>query len=349
MSFEYVLPYETRPQKYIIRSEEVVNPDYGFDPYKRPLPYHINAGIVNLDKPSGPTSHEVSSWVKKVLQLEKTGHGGTLDPQVTGILPVALGRATKVVGALLSAGKEYICLMYLHDPVEQLLVKKALNLFTCEIFQRPPVKSSVARKLRTRHIYYTQFMEMSDQFVLFRVGCEAGTYIRKLCYDIGEVLLCGAHMAELRRSRTADFREDNTLCTLQDLNDAMKIYQEENDESYLRKLISPMEKAVQHWKKIYLRDSAVDAIAHGAKLAVQGILYLEKSIEKGDKVALMTQKGELVAFATALKSTSRIVKASHGICANTDKVFYPRNVYPKWGESTPEMDSPELGSPKNTQ
>ena len=160
MSFEYVLPYETTQFKYIIKAEEPINPDYGYNPYERPLAYHINAGIVNLDKPAGPTSHEVSSWVKKVINLEKCGHGGTLDPQVTGILPVALGRATKVIGALLTAGKEYICVMYLHEPVEQERVKRVLNLFTTEIYQRPPVKSSVARKLRKRTINYTQFIEM---------------------------------------------------------------------------------------------------------------------------------------------------------------------------------------------
>ncbi len=336
MSFEYLLPYESQPQKFIVKAEEPVNPLNGYNPLKRPLPLHINSGIINLDKPAGPTSHEVSSWVKKVLQIHKTGHGGTLDPQVTGVLPVALGDATRVIGSLLTAGKEYVCVMYLHEEKEESIVRKALNLMTTELFQRPPVKSSVVRRLRTRTIYYTEFMEMDGQFVLFRVGCEAGTYIRKLCYDIGEILLCGAHMAELRRTRTGDFREDKTLITLQDLNDAMKIYQEDGDERYLRKLILPMERTVQHWKKIFIRDSAVNAIAHGAQLAVQGVLYLSFNIEKDDEIALMTQKGELVAFGKAMMSSNQIINSHHGICSKTVKVFYPRNVYPSWKQAPSE-------------
>ena len=337
MSFEYLLPYEIVEQKYVVKSEEPTDPQYGFEPLKRPLAYYIESGIVNLDKPSGPTSHEVASWVKKVLGLEKTGHGGTLDPHVTGVLPVALGPATKVVKALLTAGKEYICLMYLHEELPEDQIKKVLTMFTTQLYQRPPLKSSVARRLRMRTIYYTQLLEVKNQFALFRVGCEAGTYIRKLCFDIGEALLCGAHMAELRRSRTAEFREDDTHCTLQDLNDAMKIYREEKDDSYLRKLIVPMEKAVQHWKKIFIRDSAVDAIAHGAGLAVAGILYLEKTIERHESVAIMTQKGELVAFAETQMSTSAVIKSSHGIAAKPTRVFMKRGLYPHWKASNKEI------------
>ncbi|MHA1777437.1 MAG: RNA-guided pseudouridylation complex pseudouridine synthase subunit Cbf5 [Promethearchaeota archaeon] len=332
MSFEFLLPYEATPHVYLIKAEEPTNPQFGFSPDNRPIQHHINMGIVNVDKPQGPTSHEVASWVKKLFDLSKTGHGGTLDPQVTGVLPIALGRATKVIRALLTAGKEYICVMYLHEEVSKERIESALRLYTTSLYQRPPLKSSVARRLRIRKIYYTQLLEVRNKFVLFRVGCEAGTYIRKLCYDIGESLLCGAHMVELRRTRTGDFRED-TLCTLQDLHDALTIFREENNERYLRALITPMEKAVKHWKKIYIRDSAVDAIAHGASLAVAGVLYLEKSIEKGDSVAIMTQKGELVAFAVSLMTTHQILKASHGICAKTQKVFMPRGWYPNWQET----------------
>ncbi len=340
VSFEYLLPYETAGYTYVVKAEETTDPKYGFEPLKRPLPYYINSGIVNLDKPSGPTSHEVSSWVKKVLGLDKTGHGGTLDPHVTGILPVALGPATKIVKSLLTAGKEYICIMYLHENVEIQKIKNVLNLFSTQLYQRPPLKSSVARRMRKRTIYYTKFLEMKDQFVLFRVGCEAGTYIRKLCHDIGEALLCGAHMAELRRTRTGEFREDNSLCTLQDLNDAMKIYREEKDESYLRKLITPMEKAVHHWKKIYIRDTAVDAIAHGASLAIAGVLYLEKSIERGETIALMSQKGELVAFADAVLSSNKILKNHHGFAAKTTRVFMERGLYPHW-KKEPKVIEPK--------
>ncbi len=340
MSFSFTLPYESRKPIYIVKGEEPTDPQYGTDPLKRPLAQHIQTGIVNLDKPAGPTSHEVASWVRKVLGLQKTGHGGTLDPKVTGVLPVALGPATKVVKALLTAGKEYVCVMNLHSEVPKEKIQRILNIFTANLYQRPPMKSSVARRMRTRRIYYIHLMEIKEKHVLFRVGCEAGTYIRKLCHDIGEALLCGAHMAELRRTRTGEFRADQSLVTLQDLNDAMRIFHEEQNDSYLRKLIVPLEKAVFHWKKIYIRDSAVDAIAHGASLAVAGVLYLEKTIEKGESIAIMTQKGELVAFAEALMSATQIMKKYHGHCAKTKKVFYPRGVYPHW-KAEPTTISPE--------
>jgi len=161
--------------EYLIKAEEPTDPQYGFEPEKRPLPLYLDCGIVNLDKPAGPTSHEVSSWVRKVLHLKRTGHGGTLDPQVTGVLPVALGTATKSVGALLTAGKEYVSLMYLHDEFDPTKIQNCLKLFNGELYQRPPIKSNVARRLRTRKIYYTEYMETEGKFVLFRVGCEAGT------------------------------------------------------------------------------------------------------------------------------------------------------------------------------
>ena len=328
---EYLLPSDAQ-QTYVVKAEETPG-DYGYDPNNRPIELLFDMGIINLDKPSGPTSHEVASWVRKIFGLTKTGHGGTLDPHVTGVLPVALGAATKVIQALLSAGKEYICVMYLHQDVSEEKIRRAFDLFTDEIYQRPPLKSSVARRLRTRRIYYTQILQIDARFVLFRVGCEAGTYIRKLCYDIGEALLCGAHMAELRRTRTGIFRHTDKLFTLQDLNDAITIYREEKDERYLRKIISPMEKAIAHWKKVYIRDSAVDAIAHGASLAVAGVLYLEKSIERNENVAIMTQKGELVAFGKAKMTTDHILKVGSGFCVKTEKVFMLRGVYPSWKET----------------
>ncbi len=341
VSIEYLLPCDLK-QTYVVRAESNTNSKYGYKPTERPLEYLLKAGVINLDKVSGPTSHEVAAWVRKILGIPKTGHGGTLDPHVTGVLPIALGKATKVMRALLNAGKEYICAMYLHNDVDVERIKKALNLFSCELYQRPPLKSAVARKLRKRTVYYIDFIEKRERFVLFRVGCESGTYIRKLCYDIGEVLLSGAHMAELRRTRSGNFVEEEFMFTLQDLKDAVKIFREERDERYLRKMIIPMEKAVSHWKKIYIRDSAVDAIAHGAKLAVAGVLYLEKTIEKDEDVAVMTQKGELVAFGKSLLSTQQILKRHHGICAVTEKVFIPRGLYPHWNEEPEELTSEDI-------
>src|SRR3989338_2496513 len=136
----------------------------------------INYGIVNIDKPAGPTSHQVSDYVQKILGISKAGHSGTLDPGVTGVLPIALGRATRIVQNLLTAGKEYVAIMYLHKEVSEKEINEAVKKFTGKIKQLPPIKSAVKRRLRTREVYYVEIMEIEDREVLFRIGCQAGTY-----------------------------------------------------------------------------------------------------------------------------------------------------------------------------
>jgi H/ACA ribonucleoprotein complex subunit 4 len=328
---EFKLPSD-EPEQLLVKSQDTSNPNYGCDPNKRDITDLLQFGIINLDKPSGPTSHEVVSWVRKVLGISNAGHGGTLDPKVTGVLPCALGRATRALSSLLNAGKEYVGVLYLHTPEKLIRIEKIFKLFNGKIYQRPPLKSSVARKLRIREIYYSEIIEVNDNHVLFRVGCEAGTYIRKFCFDIGEALCSGAHMLELRRTRVGNFTEDDKLISLQNLKDAYTIYQMENDESYLRELIFPIEKMVSHLPKIYIRDTAVDAICHGADLASAGICFIDARIKSNMMVALMTLKKELIGYGTSLKSAMQIYKAKSGILVKTNKIFMNRGVYPRWNE-----------------
>ena len=320
------------PEQLLVKSQEITDPDYGIEPKRRSIESLLEYGVINLDKPSGPTSHEVVSWIRKILDIPLAGHGGTLDPKVTGVLPCALGKATRVLSALLTAGKEYVGIMYLHSPEKRKKIEKAFELFTGKIYQTPPLKSSVVRKLRIREIYYNQLLEVESNYILFRVGCEAGTYIRKLCFDIGEVLCSGAHMLELRRTRVGNFKEDNSLVTLQNVKDAYKIYLEEGDESYLRKIVMPMENMVSHVPKIYVRDTAVDAICHGADLAAAGVCLIDARVKAGSNIALMTLKKELIGFSTAKMHAMKIYKAKSGIVANSNKVFMERGTYPRWTE-----------------
>lgn len=175
------LPFERIDRTPLIRQQATTTEKFGCDPQKRSVKELLDYGIVNLDKPSGPTSHQVSAYVKGVLHLNKTGHSGTLDPGVTGILPVALGRGTRVVQSLLTAGKEYVCLMQLHEERSTKEVEAALKKFTGKITQMPPVKSAVKRQWRKRNVYYNELLDHKGTEVLFRTGCQAGTYIRKLC------------------------------------------------------------------------------------------------------------------------------------------------------------------------
>jgi H/ACA ribonucleoprotein complex subunit 4 len=330
---EFKLPAEESEQ-LLVKSQDTSNPEYGCEPEKRDIETHLQYGVINLDKPSGPTSHEVVSWVRKILGISNAGHGGTLDPKVTGVLPCALGKATRVLSALLTAGKEYVCVMNLHSPESKKRIESILKVFSTKIYQMPPIKSSVVRKLRMREIYYLKLLELNENLVLFRVGCEAGTYIRKLCFDIGEALCSGAHMLELRRTKVGKFYEENNLITLQNLKDAYTIYQKESEEYYLRKIIFPMEKMVEHLPKIYVRDTAVDALCHGADLAAAGVCFIDARINLDKLIAYMTLKKELIGFGNAQKNAMEIYKAKSGIVAATKKIFMERGVYPRWNEKT---------------
>ncbi len=330
-NLELKLPSD-EPEQLIVKSQDSTNPNYGCEPEKRSIQSLLEYGVINLDKPSGPTSHEVVSWVRKILNISNAGHGGTLDPKVTGILPCALGNATRALSALLSAGKEYIGVMYLHTPEKKQRIEKIFKLFTGKIYQKPPLKSSVVRRLRIREIYYSEVIEVEKNHILFRIGCEAGTYVRKFCFDLGEALCSGAHMLELRRTRVGNFKETDNLISLQNLKDAYTIYQLEANEYYLRKLIYPMEKMVSHLPKIHVRDTAVDALCHGADLASAGVCNIDARIKKNMLVVFMTLKKELIGFGTALKDAMQMLKAKSGILAKTNKIFMERGTYPRWKE-----------------
>ena len=248
---------------------------------------------------------------------------------MTGVLPIALEESRKVVQALFLSGKEYVCLMRLHREAKEEQVKEVLRDFEDTIYQRPPVRASVKRRLRTRKIYHIDFLEMEGRNVLFKVGCEAGTYVRKLCFDIGEVMGCGAHMQELRRTRAGSFAENSDMVTLHDVAYWFMRWQEQKDDEILRKFVQPMEKALGLVTKIYIRDSAVDAICHGASLTAPGVLSVETGIETNSMISVFTLKGEAVALAKAAASTEQVLEMEHGIVAETVRVLMPRGTYPK--------------------
>ncbi len=313
----------------LVKGDETTDPRFGWAPGSRPLKEYLETGVINLDKPPGPSSHEVVAWVKRLLSISRAGHGGTLDPKVTGVLPITLGRSTRIISFIMKSGKEYVALMELHDDVDDNKLRKVIQEFIGLIYQLPPVRSSVKRALRIRKINSIKILEREGKFVLMRVDCEAGTYIRKLCHDIGEVLGCGAHMRELRRTRAGPFREDKGCTTLHALLDAITLWKDSGDESLLRQVIIPIEEALTDLPKVYVRDSAVDAICHGADLASPGVLRLSKSIKPGDTVCIMTLKGELVALGKAKMSGEEILKSDHGIVVKTERVVMEPGTYPK--------------------
>jgi len=321
------LPFEKK-HEIITRFEEETDSSHGILPHKRTIEALLDSGVVNIDKPAGPTSAQVVDWIKAILKAKAGGHTGTLDPNVTGCLPVAINNATKVTSALLPAGKEYVVLMHLHEEVPEKEIKKILKEFTGKLFQRPPVKSAVRRDLRIRTIYYNDLIEIKGKDVLFKTGCQAGTYIRRLCHDIGVALSCGAHMQQLRRKRTAGF-DVKTITSLQKLSDAYYFWKEKGDETRLRACLLPLESALIHLPRVFVSDTCVDALCHGAQLALPGISKFDSGISKDELVAVFTLKGEGVLLAKALMTSEEMKKNKKGLAVKTERVLMKTGVYPK--------------------
>lgn len=305
--------------------------DEGFGTYydKRGIEQLLNYGIILLDKPPGPTSHETVAWTKRILKLPKIGHSGTLDPQVSGLLPLGLGEATKALGVLLLGPKEYHALGRLHAAPTREKLDGVLGMFRGEIFQKPPQRSAVLRATRTRRIHELELLEQKERLVLLRVSCESGTYIRKLLYDMGEILGSGATMIELRRSRVSQFSEDGGLTTLHELAAAFAAWEKKGDDSRLLGIIRPVEHALSELKSVVIRDSAVDAMCHGAQLAVPGILRISPGLKRGDLAAIYTQKGEAVALAECTMPGEEIRDAVRGHAFQTRRIIMAPGTYPK--------------------
>ncbi len=326
------LPFEKIDREVLIKVEAETDNNYGKIPEQRDIKELLNCGVICLNKNSGPTSHQVADYLKRILEVNKTGHGGTLDPKVTGVLPVALNDATRVLITLLNAGKEYVALMYLHKDVDEKTIKDTFDSYLGKINQLPPKKSSVKRRMRQREIYYFEILEIEGRNVLFKLGCEAGFYVRKFIHDFGLKLKTGAHMAELVRTRAGPFN-DKEMYSLLDLKDAYEEYKNGN-EDYLKQIIKPIEFGVSHLPKIWIMDSTVDSLCHGANLNIPGISKLEKGVSKNKIVAVLTLKNELVGFGKSLMDSEEIMKNEKGTVLKEKTIFMKIGTYPKYEKNT---------------
>lgn len=318
-----------------VRSAHYTPIPSGVSPLKRPLASYMSYGVLNLDKPANPSSHEVVAWIKRILRVEKTGHSGTLDPKVTGCLIICIDRATRLVKAQQSAGKEYVGIVRLHSAVEdKKQVYKALEQLTGAVFQRPPLISAVKRQLRIRTIYESKMVEYDDKRHLgvFWISCQAGTYVRTLCVHMGLLCGTGGHMQELRRVRSGILSENDNMCTMHDVLDAQYQYDQSKDERYLRHICMPLEVLLTSFKRVVVKDSAVNAICYGAKFMIPGLLRFADGIESGDEVVMITTKGEAIAVGIAQMTTAVMATVDHGVVAKIKRVVMERDTYPRrWG------------------
>ncbi len=253
----------------------------------------LEFGVVNLDKPPGPSAHQVAAWVRDLAGVERAAHAGTLDPKVTGCLPVLTGTATRAAQVFETSRKEYVAVLELHAPAPEDF-ESTLSEFEGPLHQKPPRKSAVARRLRTREIYRLDALERESRRALLAIECESGTYVRKLCHDLGLALGTGGHMGDLRRTETGHF-DDRTLSTMEDLADGLAFWRENDDPELLREVVSPAERALEGVPSLTVAPSAAAEIAEGAPVYAPGVLEFDlDGAKEGALVACYTPDGAAV-------------------------------------------------------
>jgi H/ACA ribonucleoprotein complex subunit 4 len=248
----------------------------------------LKFSILNIDKPTGPTSFQISQFVKKSLAVNKTSHFGTLDPAVTGVLPVGIGRACRLNEYLMHRDKTYVGIMRLHKEISLALLKKTIEKFIGKIQQLPPVRSRVKRAIREREVKFFEILEIEDKDILFKTQVQAGTYIRKICDDMGKEI-GGAHMLELRRTEAGIFSE-NELFTLYEVERAIQNYKN-GDDKMLRSMLAPGEIVTTLLPKIEIRRDVVKKCLTGSPIFLSFLKNKDqvKDIIEDDKICITSE------------------------------------------------------------
>jgi H/ACA ribonucleoprotein complex subunit 4 len=259
---------------------------------KKSMQELLNFGIINVDKPSGPTSFDISDFVRKILGeagVKKTSHFGTLDPMVSGVLPIALNRACKLTGFFLGEDKEYIGIMRIHEEISLDKIKEAIKeRFLGKISQMPPVRSRVKRAEREREIKKFEILEEAGKDILFLAEVQGGTYIRKLISDLGDYLKIGAHMLELRRIRAGIFKEDSKVypsVNLYELEKAVEDFKK-GDDKKLREMIIPGEIVSKVCPIVEIKEDNLKSILTGKPVYKKDLKNIKDSFDEGELVCI---------------------------------------------------------------
>lgn len=310
-----------------------------------PLPPEVAARIAAgafllVDKPRGPSSHQVTAWVRDLIDLPRAGHAGTLDPNVSGLLWIGVGPALKLLPLLLEFPKRYVAVVVFHAPVRRAAVERAVAEFTGPIFQTPPVRSAVRRRRRVRVVQRLELLELDGPQALLDATVDSGTYIRSLAVDLGDALGVGGHMAELRRTATGPFSEAAAI-RLAELSDALYRARSGDSAALLRQL-HPLEEVWRAFPRVHVKPGAASAIAHGADLAPGGIARVEGVFAPGSSVILLDPTGGLLALGTALRDSDHLQGPGWAIDATRvlgDVARFPPTWRKRPGVAPPTQDA----------
>lgn len=281
------------------------------------LQSRTNDAVLILDKPYNHISHEITNYVKKLLGIKRTGHAGTLDPNVTGVLPIALGRATKLLQYMTTKRKTYIGIIKFKHLQKLEDVQQLFKRFTGEIVQTPPKQSAVRKIPRKRTVYRLELLELEDRLGLFIAEVEAGTYIRTLCKDIGRH--CGdARMEELRRISVENISEKQAV-NIQTLIDAVWLWKNKGDPSLLEPLLHPPEKFI-NFPKIVIKESAISSIFQGAQIMVPAIDSFPSNLRRNQLVKLYSSKGSFIGIGKTELNSDEFERKTHGLAVRLQRV-----------------------------
>jgi len=311
-------------------SEASTNSGFGCKPSDRSLEQLLSAGVVLVDKPRGPTSHQLAAWARECLGITRLGHGGTLDPFATGLLTLLCGKATRLTDIVLKGDKRYVGVMRFGREVSDDELEATLSSLNGVIYNVPPLESAVKVQVRTRTIHSLEMLDSDtdSQIAAFEASCSAGTYIRTLAKDIGLILGTRCELTELHRDRTGPF-DQSMACTMQQLADASFLLQEHGDDSALVRIIAPVEALLTGLPSIIVKDGAAAALSHGAPLARPGVVRAQKGVSEGSTVLVKSLKGEAVSVARLSVDTDSLPGMRAGEVAISRAVIMEPGTYPQ--------------------
>ena len=317
-------------ENWVLDPSAKTNPSYGCNPNDRPLEELLECGVVLIDKPPGPTSHQLTAWARNLLGIARIGHGGTLDPFATGLLTLLCGRATKLTGVLLKKPKRYVSVLRFKNGVDLSIFTSLLESLTGEIYNVPPKESAVKVQVRSRNIRSAQLIDADEvsRVLVVSFQCDAGTYVRTLAKDIGLLMGTECELLELHREGSGGF-DDTMACTMQQLTDAVLLWREHDEGRGLARIIAPVESILDDLPRIVVKDGAVAAISHGAPLARPGVVSAPKGLPIGSSALISSLKGEVVALSTLSVSTDSLPRMRAGQVATAQTVMMPPGIYPQ--------------------
>ena len=322
----------------LITLQESVTTDSrsGTHPNSRDIEELLGSGAILVNKPRGPTSHQLAAWARNLLGIKKLGHGGTLDPFATGVLTLLCGRATRLTDIVLSGDKRYVGVMRFSEDVDEKVVKDVLSSMGDRSYKVPPMESAGKVWVRSRVFNGIDLLDIdhSSRVIVVEVFCEAGTYIRTLARDLGLMVGSRCELIELHRTQAGSF-DASMACTMQQLTDALHVYREHGDDRGIRRLICPIERLLSHLPKLVVKDGAAAAVSHGASLARPGVVMATPGIKAGSLILIESLKAEAVAVAELIVDTDTLVGISSGEIAKPKSVLMTPGTYPQsWSKSS---------------